>query len=188
MSIAGIRDPIMIAGIDEVISGVRERVKDNFSSLKMDYFLDFKVYGRNGVMGALEPWTDIQSHELGIIIEAVARDQATANTICSFARSTMLHYGYKGRVATAGNLAFPYSPSDLEAGEVYTFSVYHIIEADDPAELFPIEIITVGGVMILKIRLIDTAEVIRSKNSGPYELTFDIIFKDWDTLNYFIKT
>ena len=145
LSIAGIRDPIMIAGIDEVISGVRERVKDNFSSLKMDYFLDFKVYGRNGVMGALEPWTDIQSHELGIIIEAVARDQATANTICSFARSTMLHYGYKGRVATAGNLAFPYSPSDLEAGEVYTFSVYHIIEADDPAELFPIEIITVGG-------------------------------------------
>ena len=27
-------------------------------------------------------------------------------------------------------------------------------------------------------KLFDTAEVIRSKNSGPYELTFDIIFKD----------
>ncbi len=26
-------------------------------------------------------------------------------------------------------------------------------------------------------RLIDLADVIRSKNSGPYELTFDIIFK-----------
>ena len=25
------------------------------------------------------------------------------------------------------------------------------------------------------------AEVIRSKNSGPYELTFDILFKDWET-------
>jgi hypothetical protein len=32
----------------------------------------------------------------------------------------------------------------------------------------------------LKRKLIDIAEVIRSKNSGPYELTFDIIFKDWD--------
>jgi hypothetical protein len=32
----------------------------------------------------------------------------------------------------------------------------------------------------LKIKLIDIAEVIRSKNSGPYELTFDIIFKDRD--------
>ena len=27
-------------------------------------------------------------------------------------------------------------------------------------------------------KLFDQAEVIRSKNSGPYELTFDIIFKD----------
>jgi hypothetical protein len=27
-------------------------------------------------------------------------------------------------------------------------------------------------------KLIDVASVIRSKNAGPYELTFDIIFKD----------
>ncbi len=32
-------------------------------------------------------------------------------------------------------------------------------------------------------KLIDIAEVIRSKNAGPYELTFDIIFKDWDMFN-----
>jgi len=29
-----------------------------------------------------------------------------------------------------------------------------------------------------KMKLFDYADVIRSKNSGPYELTFDIIFKD----------
>lgn len=29
-------------------------------------------------------------------------------------------------------------------------------------------------------RLFDVADVIRSKNSGPYELTFDIIFKEYD--------
>lgn len=29
------------------------------------------------------------------------------------------------------------------------------------------------------MKLIDVAEVIRSKNSGPYELTFDIIFKEY---------
>jgi hypothetical protein len=28
------------------------------------------------------------------------------------------------------------------------------------------------------IKLFDVADVIRSKNSGPYELTFDILFKD----------
>ena len=30
-------------------------------------------------------------------------------------------------------------------------------------------------------KLIDLASVIRSKNSGPYELTFDVIFKDFET-------
>lgn len=30
----------------------------------------------------------------------------------------------------------------------------------------------------MKYKLTDVASVIRSKNSGPYELTFDIIFKD----------
>lgn len=30
------------------------------------------------------------------------------------------------------------------------------------------------------MKLIDIADVIRSKNSGPYEITFDIIFKDYE--------
>lgn len=33
----------------------------------------------------------------------------------------------------------------------------------------------------MKHKLIDLAKVIRSKNSGPYEITFDIIFKDRET-------
>ncbi len=34
-------------------------------------------------------------------------------------------------------------------------------------------------------QLRDMASVIRSKNSGPYELTFDIIFKTFDEYNFF---
>lgn len=35
----------------------------------------------------------------------------------------------------------------------------------------------------MEYNLIDIASVIRSKNSGPYELTFDVIFKDFDMYN-----
>lgn len=35
----------------------------------------------------------------------------------------------------------------------------------------------------MKHKLIDVASVIRSKNSGPYELTFDVIFKEFDMYN-----
>jgi hypothetical protein len=44
----------------------------------------------------------------------------------------------------------------------------------------------VGGEGMAK--LIDVADVIRSKNSGPYELTFDIIFKEWDVFKKFCDT
>jgi hypothetical protein len=75
------------------------------------------------------------------VIEAVAETQKLADTVCAFARSTMLHYGYPGRIATAGNLAFPFSPSDFHAGPVYEFSVYHLLECDDPVKPFRIETI-----------------------------------------------
>lgn len=32
----------------------------------------------------------------------------------------------------------------------------------------------------MEYKLVDIASVIRSKNSGPFELTFDIIFKDFE--------
>lgn len=38
-----------------------------------------------------------------------------------------------------------------------------------------------GKIMDGKIKLKDIAAVIRSKNAGPYELTFDIIFRDGET-------
>ena len=53
----------------------------------------------------------------------------------------MLHYGYKGRKSTAGNLAFPFSPSDFKVGEVYEFNLYHLMEVDDPYECFPISML-----------------------------------------------
>ena len=138
VSIAGVRAPDFIAQLDSILDGVRARVFDNFPDMKAgNATLIFRVYGRDGVMGALEPERGNLPHELGLVIEAVADSQDRANTICSFARSTMLHFGYPGRVSTAGNLAFPYSPSDFKAGAVYGFSLYHLVRVSDPVAPFP---------------------------------------------------
>jgi hypothetical protein len=143
VAIAGARDPILLKQIDEITQGVTERVADNFKNRGFTYKLLFTIYGRDGVMGSLEPVRKVEGHEIGIVIEAVSDTQAHADTICAAARSTMLHYGYTGRRATAGNLAFPYSPSDFHAGEVYVFSVYHLLSVDDPCAHFPCEMVQV---------------------------------------------
>lgn len=146
ISVAGARDPVFIRKVDEILQGVRLRVEENFSDIsKEKYRLLFHLYGKNGVMGRLEPQKEVTSHELGVVIEAIADSQDLANTICGFARATLLHYGYPGRISTAGNLAFLYSPSDMAAGEVYQFSVYHLIRVEDPCALFPMEIREIKG-------------------------------------------
>ena len=137
ISICGNRDNIFIDHLDEILTNVKKETLANFANSGFDCRLDFIVYGRDGVMGSLEPNPTVSSHEVGIVIDAVADTQEHASAVCSVARSTMLHYGYEGRIATAGNLAFPFSPSDIKVGPVFTFCVYHLLETDDPAGLFP---------------------------------------------------
>lgn len=139
--IAGIRDPIMIENIEDIIEEVKEQVASYYKDIpRSDYKILFHLYGKDGVMGSLEPVKQV-GHELGMVMEVVAKTQDLANVICSTARSTLMHFPYKGRKATAGNLAFLYSPSDIVFGPVYKFTVYHLIEVENPCELFPIKYI-----------------------------------------------
>ncbi|WP_242966423.1 acyclic terpene utilization AtuA family protein [Clostridium sp. BSD9I1] len=136
---AGVRDPILIGKIEEVQNDVVKSVKEYFSEIPAeDYTINFYNYGKNGVMGELEPIKD-NPHEIGVLFEVLAKTQSQASTICSSVRSTFMHYGYEGRKSTSGNLAFPFAPSDVEFGIVYEFSVYHLMEVKDGKEMFPIE-------------------------------------------------
>lgn len=139
ISVAAVKDSVMIEKIDQIVQSVKDRVVNNFESYGItDFFLDFKIYGKNGVMGLFPGSETRVAHELAIVIEAVAPTQDQADTICGFARSTMLHFGYEGRISTAGNLAFPFSPSDCKVGEVYEFNVYHLMKVENPTLHFPI--------------------------------------------------
>ncbi|WP_432665576.1 acyclic terpene utilization AtuA family protein [Wukongibacter baidiensis] len=137
--VAGVRDPIMIENIDEIEKAILGQVQKYFNEIpKCDYKINFYNYGKNGVMGLKEPEV-FSGYEIGLLMEVLAKTQEVASAICAALRSTLLHYPYRGRKSTAGNLAFPFSPSDIEFGAVYEFSVYHLIEVEDGSELFNIE-------------------------------------------------
>ena len=124
---------------------VRDSILAQYADLDPKaYQVNFYNYGKNAVMGEAEP-NESPAHELGVLFEVVAKTQEIATTVCASVRSTFLHYGYSGRKSTAGNLAFPFAPSDVEFGAVYQFSVYHLMEIDDPKALFPIAYREIGG-------------------------------------------
>ena len=136
--LAGIRDPLLIACMDEVEKEVVKSVDAYYGGLDPAVQINFYHYGRDAVMGPLEP-TPVPGHEIGLMFEVIAPTQEQANAVCASVRSTYLHYGYPGRKSTAGNLAFPFAPSDVPFGPVYAFSAYHLMQVEDPCEFFPIE-------------------------------------------------
>ncbi|CAG9936490.1 unnamed protein product [Clonostachys rosea f. rosea IK726] len=211
--IGGFRDPILIAGLDDFLENrVRNYTRGLFPELDKsdDCRLIFHVYGRNAIMGPLEP-NPVPSHEVGVLGEVVAPTAAKAMAIANSARVSCLHLYYPGILATTGNFASPLSPHEQDAGAVFKFSVYHLMDIDDAADptLFPINYLDVGPGTYTKnpshgqqfyelksflgvspqeipkkqvptsaITIRDIASVVRSKNSGPFELTFDIMFDD----------
>jgi hypothetical protein len=140
--IGGIRDPIAISRLDEITGAVRTATEALFH--ERNYLLRFVIYGRDGVMAEREP-NPVAGHEVGVLLDVVAPTQERADTVCAFARSQLQHYHYEGIKATAANVAFPTAPSDVQCGEVFEFSVYHLMDADDPVEFFPIEYRTLGA-------------------------------------------
>jgi hypothetical protein len=69
---------------------------------------DVLAYGRNGVQTRSVSGNE---RELGIIIETTAKTQEAAVLLASLLTHYLIHYGYPGRKATAGNIAYPLSPN-----------------------------------------------------------------------------
>lgn len=139
VSIAGTRDPIMISRIDQIVSSVDQQVRASLASMSNDAKIHYHIYGKHGVMGPGREVHKTAAHELGVVIEALAGTQEQADAALALARSFMLHYGYPGRISTAGNLAFPFSPSDISAGRAYEFSIYHLMKINSQ-DMFKIDV------------------------------------------------
>ena len=137
--LAGARDPIFIERVDEIIADATARVEAGVTCAAETYKLNFRVYGRNGILMGPKA-NGAVPQELGIVGEVVADTQQIAHSVCTFAHGVLLHQPYPGRKTVAGNLAFPYSPSDFDLGEVFEFSIYHLLEVDNPVELFPVTV------------------------------------------------
>ena len=128
ITIAGMRDPVGIKYLAEIEKGVRKSVAQSADFVKEnEYSLRFLRYGLDAVTGANEA-VDVIPREVGLVIEAVAPTQDQADALIALARSKALHQGFPDRKATAGNLAFPFSPSDFSGGAVYEFALYHLTD------------------------------------------------------------
>lgn len=139
--IAGIRDPFVIRQFNFWLNSLKDVLKKRLEDIFNDewYKLNVRVYGKNGVMSNLEPQKVITSHELGLIFEITASSQNIANSMASTTRHIALHHPIPEWSGSVSSVAFPYSPPTIERGRIYKFSLNHVVEPENPYEMFPIE-------------------------------------------------
>jgi hypothetical protein len=150
--ITGVRDRVMIQSLDQILAEAEQQVAERFAEQAGRYQLIFRAYGKNGVMGPREPVKRTQSHELGLLTEAIAETPELAYAVCMMARGILQHCYFPGQLANAGNMAYPFTPFVVPAGEAYRFNVEHLLPLEQPGEIFPIRYEQVGQAAAVAVR------------------------------------
>jgi hypothetical protein len=141
--LAGAADPRFIANCKDLLPKLAELVRDLVcEDQPQDYTLRFRVYGIDGVRMVV-PENEPPPGEVFIMGECIAPTRERASEVVRTCKQYLLHYGYPGRLSTAGNLAFPFTPPEVSLGPAYRFNVYHLLHVADPDALFPMAMETI---------------------------------------------
>ncbi len=142
VGLCGIRDPYTVANVDQVIEWARNQVRARFGD--SGYQLLYNVYGRDGVMGALEPLRDQPGHELCVMVQGVAPTREMAEELTMIGLRQMFYARLPDVKGTAGSVAFPLDEV-LHASPAYRWTLNHTVAVDDAMELFKTHMVEIGA-------------------------------------------
>ena len=134
VGIVGVRDPYTIAHVDEVIGWARQQAREQLGD--SGYELHFTVYGRDAILGDLEPLKAMPAHEIGIVVQGIARTRELAEEACMIGTRQMFYARLPRVKGTAGGVAFLLDEV-MPASPAYRWTLNHTMRVDDPLELFP---------------------------------------------------
>ena len=141
VGMAAVRDPYTISRIDEVIAWAKAAVRERFG--ETGYQLTYTVYGRDGILGELEPFRNRPAHELCIVVQGVAATKEMAEEVCMIGTRQMFYARLPNVKGTAGGVAFMLDEV-MPASAAYRWTLNHTMGIDDPLELFPVHLTEAG--------------------------------------------
>jgi hypothetical protein len=134
-------DPSVIAALDRILAEV-EHIVRGLVGAREDEIIVARRYGIDGVVAWPTP-PSTPPREVFILVECIAGDAVRARTIVATFKQYLLHHGFTGRKATAGNIAFPFTPPEIATGTAHRFTIHHVMEIAAQAPLFPVTFIDV---------------------------------------------
>jgi hypothetical protein len=136
--IVGIEDPEVLANLnlfhEGMITALHKKVVQVFGEEAGDYDLSLRIYGWNGVSGQAMADTAAAPHEVGVMLVITAATQSLATRIAKACNPTFFHLPLRPGIEMP-SYAFPFTPAEIERGQLYEFKLNHVVEVQDAHEL-----------------------------------------------------
>ncbi len=136
--IIGIEDPDVLANLDlfhdRLLAALRERVREMFGAAAGVFDISPRIYGWNGVSGRPVPGDAIAPREVGVMFVVTAETQALATGMAKACNPYFFHFPLRP-AQEMPSYAFPFTPAEIERGQVYEFKLNHVVEVADGHEL-----------------------------------------------------
>lgn len=141
-----IRDPLILRQLDGWLARLDDNLRERLSRTVGDrpFTVTARVYGRNGVMGDLEPLNRVEGHEVMVLWDVLSGSQELSSSIATSLAHMAVHNPIPEWHGLISGVAFPFAPSEVERGPVYEFHLNHLVEPRSPVALFPTELAGVG--------------------------------------------
>ncbi len=130
------------AWCSEIQARCRSQVGERLGLGATEFDIELRIIGRNATLGPLENRVN-DSVELGVLGIVTAGSPEVVDEIGKMLNPYLLHHPL-----TIGEeqptFAFPFSPAEIERGEVFEFCLNHVMELRDPMEAFRLEVRDIG--------------------------------------------
>jgi hypothetical protein len=135
--LVGIEDPNVLADVDAFVIRMERGLRDRLArtmGLDAKFDISLRPYGWNAVSGRRPAEGTPSPREIGLMFVATAPTQALATEAARVCNPIFFHFPVR-----EGNelpsYAFPFSPAEIERGQVFQFHLNHVVHVSSPFEL-----------------------------------------------------
>jgi hypothetical protein len=138
LMLVGIQDRKVLAEPDRFLARLHgvltTRVREAMGERAGAFDISLRPYGWNAVDGTpVEPGA-AAPREIGLLFVATASTQRIATQIAKTCNPWLFHLPLD-EGDPMPSYAFPFSPAEIERGQVFEFRLNHVVAVDDPAQL-----------------------------------------------------
>jgi hypothetical protein len=139
VSLVLIREARYVQNIETWTEAVEENCRRKAQErIEGDFTLELRIIGLNATLGSQDVNAQIGS-EVGVLGIVTAPSEMVAKEVAKMLNPYLLHMPLT-EDEEMPTFAFPFSPNEINRGEIYEFCLNHVMELDDPMQAFSLTI------------------------------------------------